>query len=218
VSRIAPLDSPTHWCQPPLPTHTLLVMPQQLLLSQNHRAVVRGAAQPRTTSAKACAFVRPSSSISLARSSSISLPRSLAPAPFASRLQLFKRCQPNYIMSQPLTTTAATATTVQPDVSIADNRLLEVRAAVPAAPLAPGCNQRRTAHQTAKFPRYDLVKAEHVVPGMRHLLAELNAQLDALEGDVQPTWEAVVEPLERISDLHQRTWGVVQHLKVRRCP
>ncbi|KIY91954.1 oligopeptidase A [Monoraphidium neglectum] len=63
------------------------------------------------------------------------------------------------------------------------------------------------------FPKFDEVKPEHVVPGMRALLGELHKQIDALEAAVEPTWAGLVEPLERISDRHQRTWGVVSHLK-----
>jgi oligopeptidase A len=61
---------------------------------------------------------------------------------------------------------------------------------------------------------YDKVKAEHVVPGVRQLLKELHAEIDRLEGDVQPTWDGLVAPLERLNDRHQRTWGIVSHLKV----
>lgn len=64
------------------------------------------------------------------------------------------------------------------------------------------------------LPLYDQIKAEHVVPGMRHLLGDLHKAIDSLESSVQPTWQGLVEPLERIADKHQRTWGVVQHLKV----
>lgn len=32
---------------------------------------------------------------------------------------------------------------------------------------------------------------------------------------MQPTWEGLVEPLERLSDKIERTWGAVSHLKVR---
>jgi len=53
-----------------------------------------------------------------------------------------------------------------------------------------------------------------VVPGIRALLAELNENLDNLEISVQPTWEGLVEPLERLSDKIERTWGAVSHLKV----
>jgi len=52
-----------------------------------------------------------------------------------------------------------------------------------------------------------------VVPGIRSLLADLEGELSQLEASVTPTWSGLVEPLERISDLLGRTWGVVGHLK-----
>ncbi len=55
-----------------------------------------------------------------------------------------------------------------------------------------------------------------MVPGIRALLAELNENLDNLEISVQPTWEGLVEPLERLSDKIERTWGAVSHLKVQK--
>jgi hypothetical protein len=67
------------------------------------------------------------------------------------------------------------------------------------------------------LPLYDQVKAEHVVPGVRQLLKELNAEIDRLEGSVEPTWEGLVQPLEALTDRHSRTWGVVSHLKVTPC-
>lgn len=39
------------------------------------------------------------------------------------------------------------------------------------------------------------------------------AEIDKLEASVTPSWAGLVEPLERISDRHQRVWGVVSHLK-----
>lgn len=63
------------------------------------------------------------------------------------------------------------------------------------------------------FPLFNQVKAEHVVPGIRQLLSELHAEIDVLEANVQPTWEGLLDPLERIVDRHQRTWGIVSHLK-----
>ena len=67
--------------------------------------------------------------------------------------------------------------------------------------------------QDSAFPLYDQVKAEHVVPGVTQLLADLNAEIDQLEQSVQPTFEGLVEPLERISDRLGRAWGTVSHLK-----
>ncbi len=76
----------------------------------------------------------------------------------------------------------------------------------------------RACTQDTSFPAYDRVKAEHVVPGMKAVLAEANAAIDKLEANVVPTWEGLVEPLERITDKHERTWSIVSHLKVRSDP
>ncbi|KAG1679836.1 hypothetical protein FOA52_012749 [Chlamydomonas sp. UWO 241] len=65
----------------------------------------------------------------------------------------------------------------------------------------------------APFPLFDQVQAKHVVPGMRALIKQVNAEISALEGDVAPTWEGLVHPLERLTDKLQRVWGVVSHLK-----
>ena len=82
---------------------------------------------------------------------------------------------------------------------------------------APTQQQQQQQQADAPLPLYDRVAAEHVVPGMRALLTQLHAEIDALEGSVVPTWPGLVEPLERLTDRHQRTWGVVGHLKVRAC-
>lgn len=63
------------------------------------------------------------------------------------------------------------------------------------------------------FPRFDAVEASHVVPGIRKLLEELNAEIDALEANIVPTWEGLVVPLEIITDKLSRAWGTVSHLK-----
>src|SRR4051794_33080562 len=61
-------------------------------------------------------------------------------------------------------------------------------------------------------PRFDAITPEHVVPGMRALLAELGAELERLEVSATPTWDGVVDPLERLGDRLGRTWGTVGHL------
>lgn len=66
---------------------------------------------------------------------------------------------------------------------------------------------------TLLYPPYDTIKAEDVVPGITAVIDELKAELDALEANVQPTWEGCVEPLERIVDRLNRVWGAVSHLK-----
>lgn len=68
-----------------------------------------------------------------------------------------------------------------------------------------------------QFPRYADVRPEHVVPGVRAALAALTRDLDALEARAasgEPvTYASVAEPLERMADRLERTWGVVGHLK-----
>ncbi len=61
-------------------------------------------------------------------------------------------------------------------------------------------------------PRFDLIRAEHVVGGMRALLAGLGADLDRLEATAAPAWDAVVEPLDRLTDRLSFAWGTVGHL------
>ena len=61
------------------------------------------------------------------------------------------------------------------------------------------------------LPRFDAVRPEHVESGMRALLAELGGEVAALERHVAPTWDGVVDPLERIGDLLATRWSVVGH-------
>ena len=46
------------------------------------------------------------------------------------------------------------------------------------------------------LPRFDEIEPEHVVPGIRALLAELEQELDAHRGGAAPRWDAVVEPID----------------------
>jgi oligopeptidase A len=66
--------------------------------------------------------------------------------------------------------------------------------------------------QHTALPRFDLIRPEHVVPAMRHLLTTLEAALQQLEAHAQPTWDGLVEPLERLGDRLQVAWGIVGHL------
>lgn len=69
--------------------------------------------------------------------------------------------------------------------------------------------------QDNTLPAFGKIKAEHVVPGIRELLSQLNSDIDALEANVVPTWSGLVEPIERIFDRLERAWGAVSHLKAR---
>ena len=65
---------------------------------------------------------------------------------------------------------------------------------------------------TGGLPPFDEVKAEHVVPAVESLIAELEAELEALEENVGPHWEESVVPIELMGDRLGRCWGVVGHL------
>jgi len=62
------------------------------------------------------------------------------------------------------------------------------------------------------LPRFDLVRPEHVVPGIRTLLGELDGELVRIEQHAGPDWERVVAPLERLNDRLSLAWGTVGHL------
>ncbi|KAK9678365.1 hypothetical protein RND81_11G207000 [Saponaria officinalis] len=64
-----------------------------------------------------------------------------------------------------------------------------------------------------EFPPFDSVSVDHVRPGVRALLRQLEADLDELEKTVEPKWEKLVEPLEKIVDKLTVVWGMVNHLK-----
>lgn len=62
-------------------------------------------------------------------------------------------------------------------------------------------------------------RGRHTAPHLAKCgLAHRRAEALKLPNTQQPLsncaqWEGLVEPLEKISDRHQRTWGVVSHLK-----
>jgi oligopeptidase A len=65
------------------------------------------------------------------------------------------------------------------------------------------------------LPRFDEIRAEHVVPGIRELVSEVAESLTELERrleSTEPAWETVVEPLELMTDRLGYGWGIVDHL------
>ncbi len=62
------------------------------------------------------------------------------------------------------------------------------------------------------LPAFDRIQPEQVVPAVNQLLAELEQALAQLEATAVPTWQGLVEPLERISDRLTWTWGAIGHL------
>jgi oligopeptidase A len=70
--------------------------------------------------------------------------------------------------------------------------------------------------RAGELPCFDQIAAEHVEPAMRQLLEEQGAALaaleQALEAGLEPSWQGLVDPLERIGDALTRVWGAVGHL------
>jgi oligopeptidase A len=66
--------------------------------------------------------------------------------------------------------------------------------------------------QTEGLPRFDRIRAEHVEPAVRELLARLNTDLDTLEREVRPTWQGTVERLSTLTEPLGLAWGVINHL------
>jgi oligopeptidase A len=62
------------------------------------------------------------------------------------------------------------------------------------------------------LPPFAEVQAEQVVPAFDQLLAELDAQLETLEANVEPTWNGLVVPLEKLTERLYWSWGIVNHL------
>lgn len=62
------------------------------------------------------------------------------------------------------------------------------------------------------LPPFEKIKAEHVIPGMTQLLEELDSELNYLEANLSPTWSGLVEPLTRLEERLNWSWGIVAHL------
>ena len=64
----------------------------------------------------------------------------------------------------------------------------------------------------SSVPPFDVIEPEHVAPGIRALLAEVEAMLEELEANGTSSWEGIVEPIERMHDRLGFGWGLVEHL------
>jgi oligopeptidase A len=69
------------------------------------------------------------------------------------------------------------------------------------------------------LPAFDEIRPEHVVPGIRALVKEVEGMLEALEREVKPGWDTLIDPLERMQDRLGFGFGIVDHLmSVRNSP
>ena len=62
------------------------------------------------------------------------------------------------------------------------------------------------------LPAFDEIRPEHVVPGIRGLVQEVQGMLEALERDVKPVGSHLIDPIERMQDRLGFGFGIVDHL------
>ncbi len=62
------------------------------------------------------------------------------------------------------------------------------------------------------LPRFDQIEPEHIVPAVRHVLAEVERELVNLENNLTPTWSGLMEPLEQLDRPFEYAWSPVKHL------
>src|SRR5690606_13056182 len=62
------------------------------------------------------------------------------------------------------------------------------------------------------LPPFSSIRAEHVEPAIRDVLAENRAELEQLLSAGEHTWDSLVVPLEEMQHRLARTWSPVGHL------
>jgi oligopeptidase A len=65
---------------------------------------------------------------------------------------------------------------------------------------------------TSGLPAFDQIRPEHVLPAVEQVLADSMAALEDLEIHLAPTWEGLMDPIDRINRRFERAWGPVAHL------
>ncbi|MBA4450622.1 M3 family peptidase, partial [Cylindrospermopsis raciborskii CS-506_D] len=66
--------------------------------------------------------------------------------------------------------------------------------------------------QGSGLPTFTDITPDQVEPAFTQLLTELWKQLTILESSVEPTWSALVEPLEQLTERLSWSWRVLNHL------
>ena len=68
--------------------------------------------------------------------------------------------------------------------------------------------------QSPVFPLYDKLTPENIVTSLQQLFADLDSGITALEAATPDSWDALLDPYERLGDRLNMAWGVVEHLQV----
>lgn len=63
------------------------------------------------------------------------------------------------------------------------------------------------------LPPFSQIKPEHVKPAVEQAIADCRAKIEqVLAGEISPTWESVVAPIEEVDDRLSRIWSPVSHM------
>ncbi|EEX95550.1 oligopeptidase A [Vibrio orientalis CIP 102891 = ATCC 33934] len=63
------------------------------------------------------------------------------------------------------------------------------------------------------LPPFSQIKPEHVKPAVEQAIADCRAKIEqVLAGDITPSWESVVAPIEEVDDRLSRIWSPVSHM------
>ena len=86
-----------------------------------------------------------------------------------------------------------------------------------ANPLASWSFGRSPPSDAPDLPKWSSITPEHVKPAIMAAVDKVNAEIDAIEAELNKTnpssWCELMDPLERLSEELSRPWGVVSHLK-----
>ncbi|WP_089722293.1 M3 family metallopeptidase [Candidatus Entotheonella palauensis] len=66
--------------------------------------------------------------------------------------------------------------------------------------------------QLTSLPDFGTIHPDHIVPAIRQLLAETDAERQQLEAGLEPTWAGLMQPLEQLDNRLSLAWGAVGHL------
>jgi len=64
----------------------------------------------------------------------------------------------------------------------------------------------------SRFPLFEEIKAEHILPALKQVLENNRAQIQVLSELQDFSWEAYVEPLEALDEAVERIWSPISHL------
>lgn len=62
------------------------------------------------------------------------------------------------------------------------------------------------------LPDFGAIRPEHIVPAVRHILADATARLETIERELMPTWQGSVGRLEELDLPFEYAWKPVGHL------